>query len=137
MKRFTAIVLSSAFLFLAILFLINSPKAFAGYEKCGQDSFMAHGAWQNVTITAEPNIWSDPRGVSCTGYAVHYADNDVGLEVCEGNTWNATAVFIVLPPGIPRICNIHNPLVHQEGLNLRVAGPTSNSVTVETWIKLY
>ena len=131
-KKFSVIALLAAFVLSAGMLFLNSTFSNAGYHKRGEVSFILDGAWQKVTITAE----AAPSGeIPITGYAVWENTGDYTLNVCEGNTWNADAAFLVLPPGIPRITNVRNPLVHQEGLHLRIgeADAVGTTVSVETW----
>ncbi len=128
-------------LILSSCLLISPAKSIASnYFKCGQQSFVTDGTWQKVTCTVTPNVsWDaegdiDSRAVSITGYAIFEATGVKEVRICEGNTWNAAAVFLVMEPGIPRICNLYNPLMHQEGIFVRVDS-TTTTITAETWIK--
>lgn len=137
MRKISALI---AFSLLFLFFL--TVQSNATYFKCGQQVIIADGTWQKVTCTTTPNVeWMagegvDSRAVTITGYAIFEATGTKEVRVCEGNTWNASAVFLVMEPGIPRICNLYNPLMHQEGVFIKVDS-TTTTITAETWIKLY
>jgi hypothetical protein len=143
MQRISVFAILSAFILSAIIFLINSDLSNAGgYFKCGQQSFIADGTWQKVTCTVAPNVEWDPgegvdsRAVSITGYAIFEATGTKEVRICEGNTWNAAAVFLVMEPGVPRITNLRNKLMHQEGVYIKVDS-TTTTITAETWMNLW
>lgn len=139
MRTFSAFIVLTA-LISFLFFSIPKQSIASNYLKCGQQSFIADGTWQKVTCTVTPNVkWEaednvDSRAVSITGYAIFEATGDKEIQVCEGNTWNAAAVFLIMLPGIPRITNVWNPLVHQEGVFVKVDSATT-TITAETWIK--
>lgn len=126
----------------SVLLSIPGLSVAAGHFKCGQQAILADGTWQKVTCTTTPNVeWTpgegvDSRAVSITGYALFEATGEKEVLVCEGNTWNANAVFLVMEPGMPRITNVRNKLMHQEGVFFKVDS-TTTTISAETWTTLW
>lgn len=129
-KRFSVIVFLFVFVLNTGIFFLNPMLSLADYHKRGESVFIIHGSWQKVTMTTDP---PPNYEIPITGYAVFEATGNNAINVCEGNTWNADAVFLIIPPGLPRITNVRNPLIHQEGVNIKAVEAISTTVTVETW----